>query len=245
MANEWESLIALQQVDIQIYKLKQEQKKYPDDIATLKQDISRAYNAVEALNARLAAALTEKKSIEDKIVEANKFLDKSHTLLNEIKTNKEYDAVHVQIENFKKTINTAETRLKAIVQEIEQLQASAEMAASELESIKQADEPQLCELNDKMNALDGLINNSTVERNTIAALVSKPLMRTYDYISKRRKNSQVLSFINNTNCNCSVCHKIMESQLLNEVRKMTKMMTCQSCGSILVWEKNELEHREP
>jgi predicted nucleic acid-binding Zn-ribbon protein len=78
----------------------------------------------------------------------------------------------------------------------------------------------------------------TARRNEIMATVPKAILRTYDYILKRRKTGQVLSFVKGDARTCSVCFKILEPQLINEIRKGAKMITCQNCGSIFIW-KNE------
>jgi len=239
MANEWDSLIALQLVDIQIAQLKAEQKEFPEAIIALENTFNKAQKSVDSLNSRLANLLSEKKTIEEKIVEGTAQLEKSQARLNEIKTNREYDAVHQQIENFKTSINEGETRLAAIAGDIENLQAAATKAAEELDTLQQASAPRLAELKGKMGTLDSSIASLTEERTAAAAVVSKTMLRTYDYISKRRKNGQVLSFVDTSNLICSVCHKILEPQLIGEVRKMTKMVVCQHCGSIFVWKQDE------
>jgi len=239
MATEWESLIALQLVDTQISKLKNEKQEFPEAITALENAVKAAQKAVDVPTARCAALLAEKKEIEENIADASSQLEKSQVRLNEIKTNREYDAVHLQIENFKSSIAAAETRLAAIAGDIEKAQAAAENAVAELEAVKQSSEPRLLELKEKMGTLDGAIARLTEERTSASATVSKTVLRTYDYINKRRKNGQVLSFVDASNLVCLVCHKILEPQVAQEVRKMNKMVICQNCGSIFVWKQEE------
>jgi len=239
MANEWDSLIVLQQVDIHIAQLKIEQKEFPEAIAALKQTIGAAQKAVDSLNSRLETLRVEKKTIEEKITDAASQLENSQARLNEIKTNREYDAVHKQIENFKSSMTAGETRLAAIAGDTELLQAAAEKATAELDAVKQTSAPRLAELKEKMGTLDSSIARLADERTAAAAAVSKNLLRSYDYISKHRKNGQVLSFIDASNLICSACHKILEPQLVSEVRKMNKMVTCQNCGSIFIWKQSD------
>jgi predicted nucleic acid-binding Zn-ribbon protein len=37
---------------------------------------------------------------------------------------------------------------------------------------------------------------------------------------------------------------VLEPQLFNDVRKGNRMLLCQSCGSILVWEEDVMEQTE-
>ena len=104
--------------------------------------------------------------------------------------------------------------------------------------IKSENEPHIVEIKGKIDTLGVSIAELTARRNEIMATVPKAILRTYDYILKRRKTGQVLSFVKGDARTCSVCFKILEPQLINEIRKGAKMITCQNCGSIFIW-KNE------
>jgi predicted nucleic acid-binding Zn-ribbon protein len=108
-------------------------------------------------------------------------------------------------------------------------------AAAELEKVKLENGPKIDEIQAKIDTLSASIAELTERRGKITGSVSKSLLRTYDYILKRRKNGQVLSFVDAEKRTCSVCHKILEPHLMSEIRRGAKMTTCQSCGSIFIW----------
>jgi hypothetical protein len=228
MISDLESLIKLQEIDLKISELVHAQQEFPSTISSYSGTIKTALDSVDAIKKRLADLVSEKKSTEDKISDAKTQLDRSQERLNTIKTNREYDAVHTQIENFKNTLTSGDAKLKTLAQEAELLQQSLEKEIVELEKIKSENEPHI-----------GVsIAELTARRNEIMATVPKAILRTYDYILKRRKTGQVLSFVKGDARTCSVCFKILEPQLINEIRKGAKMITCQNCGSIFIW-KNE------
>jgi predicted nucleic acid-binding Zn-ribbon protein len=239
MMPELESLVKLQQVDARIYELMQAQKDYPQTIATLESTVQQASAIVVSERKKLDALQTEKKITEDKITEAKTQLDHTQELLNGIKTNREYDAVHAQIENFKHIVSGGDSKLKSIAVNIESVTASVTSAEAELEKIKLENEPKMSDINIKMGTINESVAKETAQRNQVLSTISKTLLRTYEYILKRRKNGQVLSFVGNSAKTCSVCHKILEPQLINEIRKSAKMLTCQNCGSIFVWKSDE------
>jgi len=72
----------------------------------------------------------------------------------------------------------------------------------------------------------------------VAPLINKSILRTYDLIRKRRKQGRVISHVTETRT-CSVCYKELEPQLMNEIKRSSKLIMCQSCGSIFIWTENK------
>ena len=235
MIAELESLIALQQIDLQISEQNRAKEEFPATIAELKNAIQKAQAALDGLTKKQQAVLNEKKTIEEKISLAKASLDKSQDLLNSIKTNREYDAVHTQIENFKQVVSGGDARLKTFDQDAQQLQQAIEAAAANLDNIKAENDPKIAEITAKVDVIDAAVNEAVARRDAVVAKIPKALLRTYQYILKGRKNGKVLSFITEEARTCSVCFKVLEPQLVNEIRKAAKVIICQNCGSLYVW----------
>jgi hypothetical protein len=182
MISDLESLIKLQEIDLKISELVHAQQEFPSTISSYSGTIKTALDSVDAIKKRLADLVSEKKSTEDKISDAKTQLDRSQERLNTIKTNREYDAVHTQIENFKNTLTSGDAKLKTLAQEAELLQQSLEKEIVELEKIKSENEPHIVEIKGKIDTLGVSIAELTARRNEIMATVPKAILRTYDYI---------------------------------------------------------------
>jgi uncharacterized protein len=239
MHSDLEALINLQRIDTRITELNRETEALPSALSQLEDAIKKSRDHVEGLIKKQAALFEEKKTLETAIDDAKSHLDKSQELLSSIKTNREYDAVHTQIENFKSVVSSGDGKIKKIDQDAAGLQESIEKANAELEKVINDNTPKITEIKGKMDAIGSSIAQMTEERNAVIAAVPKQLLRTYNYILKRRKSGQVLSFVNANGRTCSVCFKILEAQLINEIRKSEKIIVCQNCGSIFVWKENE------
>lgn len=235
MISELEALIKLQRIDARISELVRAREGFPATIASLEAHVKKAQDGLDALIKKHNDLLHEKKTIEAAISDAKAQLDKSQELLNTIKTNREYDAVHTQIENFKHIVSGGDAQLRNFDHEAEQLLRSIDNSKAELDKITSESGPKFAEIQSAMDTMGSSISQAVAERDQLVALVPKSLLRTYDYILKRRKNGKVLSFVDGGNRTCSVCFKILEPQLINEIRKANKIITCQNCGSIFVW----------
>jgi len=233
MIEDLENLKQLQEIDLRIHQQELAQKQFPDTVNELDGAIKKAKESLDNFQAKLSKTQAEVNSLNEQIQNSHELLEKSQNRLNSIKTNREYDAVHAEIENQKNSINTVEIRKKNLLEGIEKLNSTIEEKTKEYQQIKSENEPQISELKNKIAAIDSVIADIVKERNIIVPKISKPILRTYDLIRKKRKTGNALS--NVTGKTCAVCYKVLEPQLFNEIKRGRKMILCQNCGSIFVW----------
>ncbi len=233
MIEDLENLKLLQEIDLRIHQQELAQKQFPDTVNELDGAIKQAKESLDNFQTKLSKTQNEAKSLDEQIQKSRELLEKSQSRLNSIKTNREYDAVHAEIENQKNSINTIEMHKKNLLDEIERLNTAIEEKTKEYQQIKSENEPQISELKKKIAAIDSTIADIVKERNEIVPKISKPILRTYDMIRKKRKTGNALS--NVTGKTCAVCYKVLEPQLYNEIKRGRKMILCQNCGSIFVW----------
>ncbi len=113
------------------------------------------------------------------------------------------------------------------------MQANVETSKTEYDRIKTENEPQIADLKSKIGAIDSVISEITKERDLIVPKISKQYLRTYDLIRRKKKTGKALSHV--TTRTCGICFKVLEPQLINEIKRGLKMILCQNCGSILIW----------
>jgi predicted nucleic acid-binding Zn-ribbon protein len=227
-------LVQLQEIDLRIKEQELAQENFPAQVSQLEQEIAKSKATLEHINEKLRKALGEKTSFEEQIQKAKDGLDKSQDRLNSIKTNREYDAVHAEIETQKNMVNSAESRKKHILDEIDHLESSSSNAKEAYETTVTENEPKIKGLKEKIALIDSNIAEITKERDVIVPQIGKHILRPYDLIRKKRKNGKALSLISTTR-NCAVCYKVLEPQLYNEIKRGLKLIICESCGSIMVW----------
>jgi len=242
MLKDLEYLVQLQEIDLRIKEQELAQEEFPSAVAELKEQIAKALKELEAIKEKAAAAEADKHNWEEQVATAHAGLEKSQERLNSIKTNREYDAVHAEIEAQKHIINSAEQRRNNISAEIEKLQNAINEKQAEFDRIKEENEPKITDLQEKIDAIDSTIAKITKERDLVVPNILSTTLRQYDMIRSKRKNGRAISLIT-TNKICSICYKILEPQLYNEIRRQTKLIVCQSCGSIMIWD--EAQNKTP
>ncbi len=241
MNQELENLVQLQEIDLRIREQELAQEQYPVAVTGLEEAILKVKASLDNATKKLTKVESEKKTFEGQIETAKAHLEKSQERLNSIKTNREYDAVHAEIEAQKNLLNNAESKRKNLLDEILKMESNVENSKAEYDRIKNENEPQILELKSKINAIDSNIATITKEREVLLPRISKQYMRTYDLIRKKRKTGRALSHV--TTRTCGICFKVLEPQLINEVKRGIKLILCQNCGSILIWDQNTVKEK--
>lgn len=237
MLRDLDFLIQLQEIDLKIHEQEVAKEQLPITVRDLELAVAKARKGVEGAQARLADAEKELKNFDDQIADAQQGLERSQERLNSIRTNREYDAVHAEIEAQKNMVATSENRKKKLTEEVGQLKASADAAQQELDKITAENEPVIADLTSKIAAIDSVIAGIAKERDAVVSNITKATMRTYEQILKRRKTAKVVSQVSQART-CTVCYKVLEPHIISEVKRSTKLMLCQNCGSILIWTAN-------
>ncbi len=238
MLRDIEYLMQLQEIDVRIHEQELAKKQLPSTVAELQKIVDAAGRTMETAQARSTSAEQELITLEDHMVKAQENLVKSQERLNSIKTNREYDAVHAEIEAQKGIIHSSETRKKKIVEEIDRQKAAAQAAVEVFEQVRSENEPKIAELSATIASIDSVIAEIEKEREAITPLLTKSVIRTYDLIRTRRNHGRVLSEVSSART-CTVCYKVLEPHLVSDIKRSTKLILCQNCGSIFVWSDKE------
>jgi len=235
MTQDLENLIKLQEIDLRIIEQELAKEQYPVAVAELKARIAAAEYAKNAAVAGLEQFAGSIADAEEQIVKMRGSLEKSQERLNSIKTNREYDAVHAEIESQKAMLETAEAKKKGVEANVEKYTAAREEAQKEFEAVVAELQPQIDELNAKIGAIDSVIAEIMEERKAVDPYLTSHTRRTYDSIRKKRKNGKTVSLIVGAAKNCAHCFMILRPQLYADLRRGNDFILCENCGSMLVW----------
>jgi len=238
MSNDYKMLLALQDCDLRIVDLERSKEEFPIKVAELEKAIADAAGTVESTQTRIEELTQEKKNVEEQVVNAKLSLEKSQERLNTIKTNKEYDAVHSEIETHKNIVATADKRIHKFTSEIEILGETLTEEKEAFENLSAENQPQIDDLKQKIATIDSSVADVVAEKENLIPQIAKPYIRAYNHIRANRKKGKVISIISNADRNCTVCYQVVPPQLVNQIRKGNDIVYCQSCGSILILESS-------
>jgi predicted nucleic acid-binding Zn-ribbon protein len=180
--------------------------------------------------------------LEDSIVKRKNMIKDSQVAikkyegqLNEVKNNREYDAISKEIEIQGLEIQVCEKRIKEAEFEIKNKTEGYEKTQESLEFSKG-------ELDIKKQELSTITEETQIEENTLLEKVDSAsekiedrLLKVYNKLRNSFRNG--LAVVSIERDSCSGCHNKIPPQLQSEIRQRKKIIICEHCGRVLVDEE--------
>lgn len=229
------ALWSLQAIHSKIDKIRQVRGELPIEVADLEDEIA-------GLETRLEKIRVDLDDLEDSIVkrknmikDAQAAIKKYEGQLNEVKNNREYDAISKEIEIQGLEIQVCEKRIKEAEFEIKNKTEAYEKSQGNLDYAKG-------ELEIKKQELDTISSETQIEEETLlkkAEVASQKneerLLKVYNKLRGSYRNG--LAVVSIERDSCSGCHNKIPPQLQSEIRQRKKLIICEHCGRILVDEE--------
>jgi predicted nucleic acid-binding Zn-ribbon protein len=233
------ALYELQTIHTKIDKIRQIRGELPMEVADLEDD-------VEGLETRIQKIKSELDDLEDDIVtrknlikEAQSNIKKYEAQLNEVKNNREYEAISKEIEIQGLDIQVSEKKIKEFGYEITTKNQIYEKALADLEGRRADLDAKKAEL----GTITAETEKEESELNTEAEKASKNieerLLIAYNRLRGNAKNG--LAVVTIQRDSCSGCFNQIPPQRQSDIRQRKKIIVCEHCGRILVDEQMALE----
>jgi predicted nucleic acid-binding Zn-ribbon protein len=152
--------------------------------------------------------------------------------LENVKNNREYEALTKEIEIQGLEQMAAEKRIKNIQFDIEQKKSSLENLQNDLEGRK-------TDLKNKKGELDNIINETEKEeqellkvRATAVTVADERLVSSYERIRRGVKNG--IGVANIQRDSCSGCFAGIPPQRQSDIKQRKKIIVCENCGRVLI-----------
>ncbi|NQT24786.1 hypothetical protein HQ585_05490 [candidate division KSB1 bacterium] len=232
-----DQLISLQDIDSELIKLRSIRGDLPQQVKRLQDELS---EIEEKLNTQEQKLLLFKKEqditkLEIKALEGKQ--QKYQSQLFEVKNNREYDAVTMEIENVKENVDQKEERLLELMDLDQELQKSIEEIKTELTEKKGQAKTKDGQLNSLLKKTEAEEKTLEEKRNKLVALFQPRMISTYNRILKAKNGMAVVPIVRN--CCCGGCYKSLPPQRVMEIRDMEQLILCENCGRIIVWDEEK------
>lgn len=229
------ALWSLQTIHTKIDKIRQVRGELPIEVADLEDEIA-------GLETRLEKIRVDLDDLEDSIVkrknmikDAQSAIKKYEGQLNEVKNNREYDAISKEIEIQGLEIQVCEKRIKEAEFEIKNKTEGYDKTLSNLDFNK-------AELAVKQNELETITSETQIEEDALLTKAEdatkhneERLLKVYNRLRNSYRNG--LAVVSIERDSCSGCHNKIPPQLQSEIRQRKKIIICEHCGRVLVDEE--------
>jgi predicted nucleic acid-binding Zn-ribbon protein len=238
MQEDLQYLLELSAVEKKVYELKLTKKDLPVRIQTLKDDIEREKANAEKTDTAITETKAEIVKNQDLSVQEQTNLTESNKRLDAISTNREYDAVHLEIATHKRNIDNSQANVIHFQQILENLLKEKEAVDAAYKAVLDANGPELNKLSEELNGIEDKMASELGKADAPREKINKKVLAVYDRVVKRRGNPNVIAAINRNQKACLVCNRTQTPQRVIEISKKNSLLTCESCGSILVWKED-------
>jgi len=232
MNGDLELLLKLQDVDYDLGELERSKEYIPDMMDNLKREISDCEEKLFTLKEDLSKAQLEQKDVELQLSDRQDKLKKLQERMMAIKTNKEYDALISEIDQVKKDIWNLENRGVELIEITEEKKKELDGLDDKAEQIRQANTAQLTSLQEQIDSVGSKISEREQERQAIAKQVNPRAISVYERIRKGKGGAAVVAVKKRA---CGSCYKSLPPQKIQEIRIGDRIITCDSCGRMLIW----------
>jgi uncharacterized protein len=226
-------LIDLQAVDSRISGHEAEATRLPREIAAIAAAVASARKTVEDLRARLDTARKNIRAREKDLEASAAKRAKTEARLYEVKTNKEYSAVLVEIEDIKQEKSRIEEEILALMEMQERLSADIREAEAQLTEREADGRAKESDLRQKLAAVEAELTVIRAERAARTRELSVALLTSYDRILRARGGLAVTEAL--PSGICAGCRMAIRPQAMQEIRAQADLITCESCGRYLYW----------
>jgi len=223
-------LIKLQQVDTQIYQLRQEKQSIPLRLRELDTGLVKEKENLTQLENRTKDLLRQRKAKELELASKEEEGRKMQAQLYQLKTNQEYSAKLKEIGAVKADTSVIEDAILALLDEADKLNIQIKEEKeriAEREKKTNAEKQKLDsrdkEIRDKLSQLDS-------QRSQLTQQITPKILAKYEKIIANRDYLAIVKVDNNS---CQGCFMNVPPQVINLIKMYDNLVICEMCQRIL------------
>ena len=227
-----QNLYELQRIDTEIDKIKTLRGELPLEVQDLEDEIAGLETRIENLKVELGELDKTSSTRKMDIKKAEEAIKKYSEQLDNVRNNREYDALSKEIEFQKLEIELQEKRIR------EAQKAKAEKEAL-MEESKKRYEDKVSDLEAKKGELNDIINEThkdeeslQIKSEELAATIDERLLTEYRRIRSNARNG--LAVVTVDRDACGGCFNKIPPQRQLDIRSRKKIIVCEYCGRILI-----------
>jgi len=235
-----QALWNLQTIHTQIDKIHQVRGELPIEVADLEDEVAGLETRIEKIRTDLDTSEDSIVNRRNLIKDAQAAIKKYESQLNEVKNNREYDAIAKEIEIQGLEIQVLEKKIRETEFEISNKTTKYENAQGDLEERKK-------DLAAKQEELANITGETEKDEKALLEKADKAekkiderLLVAYNRLRKNAKNGLAVVTIDRDSC--SGCFNQIPPQRQLDIRQRKKIIVCEHCGRILIDEEFTTEN---
>jgi predicted nucleic acid-binding Zn-ribbon protein len=230
-------LIRLQDLDTQLDANVEKRRQVPLLIEAAAKPVEDATAELGKAKGDLDVLNRDRRDKEQDLKEREERIEKLKGRSADIKSNKEYQAHLFEIELAQQEKGTVEERLIEMMDRAEALQRTIKQCEDALAACKREYEQERARIEAEGRATEAETERLSADVQALIGQLSPSNRAMYDRLKTTRKGLAVVPLKNGA---CQGCRLALPPQLIADLRKNDKLLTCTYCHRILFWPTPDL-----
>ena len=231
------ALYELQKIDSKIDEINKVKGELPLEVQDLEDEMAGMKTRIDHINAEIEELNTLSKQRKREVDQAKIMIGNYKEQQNNVRNNREFDAITKEIEYQELEIELAEKRLKEYA-------AGVKIKKAQLEDAEAQSKERLADLGAKKTELEGIEAETAplvAEYEVLGAQakekIDERLLSAYERIRRNVRNG--LAVVTVKRDACGGCFNRIPPQRQVDIRQGKKIIVCEYCGRILVADPDE------
>ncbi|MBI4726945.1 hypothetical protein HY768_06940 [candidate division TA06 bacterium] len=232
MKEELKTICLIQALDADVYSVRQRLEAIPQELNEFNLREQEGAGAMKEVSQKLTEVARIKKARELDLESAAAALKKLHSQLPQVKTNKEYTAMQHEIEQGKVKISGIEEKILLEMERLDALAIQEKEFSRQHDLLKKDLDGKRKILLEQLSQMEARLTGLLTQREAVIKTLPADIALVYNRIMQGRPGTAVVPVSGNS---CGGCYANLPPQFINEIKKMENLITCETCGRILVW----------
>ncbi|MCC6143254.1 MAG: hypothetical protein IT368_05560 [Candidatus Hydrogenedentes bacterium] len=229
------NLLLLQDLDLQIEKLKDRELEIPKQKGKFDIQKKRLDEELARSEDRVKQLQLEQRQCEGDIEQKQDQIKKYDGQLLNVKKNEEYQALLHEIDNLKKQIGQREERILNIMEDLDAAKASLEEDRKRIQAERRRIEDESGEIDKELAVAVSERQALEAKREPLNKEIEPALLSRYRRIRQAKQRGPAVVALNDESC--GGCHMKVTPQIVNEVMG-GNVHACAHCGRLLYFPEN-------
>lgn len=223
-------MVRLQDLDSRLDAILEKQRQWPALIEASAKPVEEAQAAMAGVQADVDTLQRDRRAKEQDLKEREDRIEKLRARSGDLKSNKEYQTHLFEIELAQQEKGTAEERLLELMDRIDARQKTVGEHETVLAARRREHEAERARLDAEHQAMEAEAKRLRDESRSLADQLATANRQAYEHLKATRKGLAVAALKSGT---CQGCRLALQPQLIADIRKNEKIMTCTYCHRIL------------
>ena len=228
-----ETLVQVQQIEIETGQLRAYLKNVPARIRDLEQELEAFVRSVEEDEAVIEEFNKQYRVLESDVQLNLTKIQKSQQKLREVKTNKEYQSSLKEIDDMKAVNSKLEDEMLELLEKIEAAENAIKDRKLHYDRIvAESNQEKASIQNDAAQREKNLVELES-KRDAVAAGLEAGLLQIFDQVKAKQANQVAIAAVQDAVC--QGCNMNIPPQVYNELQRYDSLRYCPSCTRIIYW----------